>query len=31
MSVVVARTGPVLPSGLRGIGAMTIKLKLVSA
>jgi hypothetical protein len=25
MSVVVARTGPVLPSGLRGIGAMTIK------
>jgi hypothetical protein len=31
MSVLIARTGPVLPSGQRGIGAMTIKLKLVSA
>jgi hypothetical protein len=31
VSVLIARTGPVLASGQRGIGAMTIKLKMVSA
>lgn len=31
MTINVVRTGPILPSGLRGIGAVCLTLKLVMA